>query len=1096
MAEIKYVEVPIRVKPHQDYLDMKGVEELWVKIKEYVREHGGEGSTVVGAVDEAEVNRIIREYFTAHADELKGEPFTFADFTAEQLEDLKIKGDVGEKGEKGDPFTYEDFTEEQLASLKGEKGDKGQDGTITFEELTDEQKATLKGDKGDKGDAFKFEDFTEAQLASLKGEKGDKGADGTMVFEDLTDEQRATLKGEKGDQGEKGDTGAPFTYDMFTPEQLEALKVKGDKGDQGERGEKGDQGIQGIQGVQGVPGRAGEVDYTLVYRKSETYSKTEIDDKLKNIDLDFDLGDLGDIANIDLENYYDKAEIDTKFAAIEIEGATGVHLGDTEPDNPLVTIWVDTDGIPYNGDEDIHELFYTKDEIDYKMEHYKHNLSEMVNDIGFITTGDIPTRTSDLNNDAGFLTSQDAYTKGSVYTKDEIQAILAGYEPDTEFEMHDHANIGFLDKIGEKDGKLTYNGEEIVVGDVDLSGLDLSQYATQAALNNGLAIKADKDHTHEEYITAEDVVGITGGKLISSMTYTYAFGANSKDKPTQWFATKAEATNAYTVHTYSWVKQTTNFSDGTSEEGFFVTLNIVNVPSEYVTETELAAKKYLTAVPSEYVTETELAAKGYLTDVPTHTHSQYLTEVPSEYITEIELNNRDYTTKTYVDNAVASVSGCGGGTFTGTAVESVVYSYSRSDSNSTIPSNDAWHSSMSGMSSLPDMAGTKGKYVWTKTVVTYIDDTTSTTYHIALIEDGVTGTGTNIGMNQTTTVTGAEIFNDYENNRATKAYAHAEGNDTEALGTASHAEGYGALASGDYSHAEGSGKAYARYSHAEGFLTNVSSSANYSHAEGYTTTASGQKSHAEGSNTIASGMVSHAEGGYTEAASQYQHAQGKYNVVDSTGKYAHIVGNGEDNSNRSNAHTLDWNGNAWFAGKVYVGGTSMDDAVELGAASGGSGGSSETWETIYEEEYTVRVKNDLATKLESCIYNLNDYSKIRIIALYTTSGLFKPALAVYNAETNGGVKCLSSSGSASNMYANSGNALFVGKVEEDATGLYTIEAHYTSQSATSQTDRFYSVKAVTLADACDTLKLYNADSPSDTSTANITMNIKVLGVRK
>lgn len=29
------------------------------------------------------------------------------------------------KGEKGDPFTYDDFTPEQLASLKGEKGDDG-----------------------------------------------------------------------------------------------------------------------------------------------------------------------------------------------------------------------------------------------------------------------------------------------------------------------------------------------------------------------------------------------------------------------------------------------------------------------------------------------------------------------------------------------------------------------------------------------------------------------------------------------------------------------------------------------------------------------------------------------------------------------------------------------------------------------------------------------------------------------------------------------------------------------------------------------------------------------------------------------------------
>ena len=38
------------------------------------------------------------------------------------------QGERGEKGDKGDPFTYADFTVEQLALLKGEKGDKGDTG--------------------------------------------------------------------------------------------------------------------------------------------------------------------------------------------------------------------------------------------------------------------------------------------------------------------------------------------------------------------------------------------------------------------------------------------------------------------------------------------------------------------------------------------------------------------------------------------------------------------------------------------------------------------------------------------------------------------------------------------------------------------------------------------------------------------------------------------------------------------------------------------------------------------------------------------------------------------------------------------------------
>ena len=57
----------------------------------------------------------------------------------------------------------------------------------------------------------------------------------------------------------------------------------------------------------------------------------------------------------------------------------------------------------------------------------------------------------------------------------------------------------------------------------------------------------------------------------------------------------------------------------------------------------------------------------------------------------------------------------------------------------------------------------------------------------------------------------------------------------------------------------------------------------------------------------------------------YQHVQGQYNEPDS--KLAHIVGNGKSDSNRSNAHTLDWNGNAWFAGTVESTGIILTDTV-------------------------------------------------------------------------------------------------------------------------------------------------------------------------
>ena len=62
------------------------------------------------------------------------------------------------------------------------------------------------------------------------------------------------VKGPKGDIGLTGPQGEPFKYEDFTPEQLEALKVKGDKGDKGDQGDKGDKGDKGDIGLTGPKG--------------------------------------------------------------------------------------------------------------------------------------------------------------------------------------------------------------------------------------------------------------------------------------------------------------------------------------------------------------------------------------------------------------------------------------------------------------------------------------------------------------------------------------------------------------------------------------------------------------------------------------------------------------------------------------------------------------------------------------------------------------------------------------------------------------------------------------------------------------------------
>ena len=161
-------------------------------------------------------------------------------------------------------------------------------------------------------------------------------------------------------------------------------------------------------------------------------------------------------------------------------------------------------------------------------------------------------------------------------------------------------------------------------------------------------------------------------------------------------------------------------------------------------------------------------------------------------------------------------------------------------------------------------------------------------------------------------------------------YSITQGYNTSAKGYCSAAFGDSTDAESRCAFSEGaSTKAKGENSHAEGCAT-IASGKN-SHAEGWLTEAIGSCSHVEGTSTIATGKYAHAEGYYTVAETEAQHVQGKCNIIDELQQYAHIVGNGtgsKDNE-RSNAHTLDWNGNAWFQGDVFIKGTSQDDAQKL-----------------------------------------------------------------------------------------------------------------------------------------------------------------------
>ena len=103
------------------------------------------------------------------------------------------QGPKGDKGEKGDPFTYNDFTEDQIAGLQRPATEAAAKANASV--ITDVDVTTL-------GPG------SEATVSTVKGESG----------------QAITLgipQGPKGDKGEKGD---PFTYNDFTEDQIAGLQ--------------------------------------------------------------------------------------------------------------------------------------------------------------------------------------------------------------------------------------------------------------------------------------------------------------------------------------------------------------------------------------------------------------------------------------------------------------------------------------------------------------------------------------------------------------------------------------------------------------------------------------------------------------------------------------------------------------------------------------------------------------------------------------------------------------------------------------------------------------------------------------------------------
>lgn len=185
---------------------------------------------------------------------------------------------------------------------------------------------------------------------------------------------------------------------------------------------------------------------------------------------------------------------------------------------------------------------------------------------------------------------------------------------------------------------------------------------------------------------------------------------------------------------------------------------------------------------------------------------------------------------------------------------------------------------------------------------------------------------------------------------------------------------YGTTASGAESLAFGiSAKAEGQASVALGQRTVASG--NMSIAVGNGSQAIANSSMAVGQQTQASALMSAAIGNYVQATGRASMVVGQYNVPDDNDvdtshgggarKYLFIVGNGTADNARSNAMTVDWDGNEVLAGKLTLGAdpTNDMDAATMGFVAGRTGNPLDLATTNKED--LVAAINELVSRIET-----------------------------------------------------------------------------------------------------------------------------------
>ena len=223
------------------------------------------------------------------------------------------------------------------------------------------------------------------------------------------------------------------------------------------------------------------------------------------------------------------------------------------------------------------------------------------------------------------------------------------------------------------------------------------------------------------------------GRGVRAVANKYAVSSSNTTAPTSW----SDTASTTTTNRYLWNYEIITYTDGTTAEtnkrviGVHGATGATGVGIKSITEYYLASA----------------SASGVTTSTSGWTTGMQVTTTTKKYLWNYEIvtytDNSKYTSTPVIIGTHGATGDKGDTGAAGKGVKSTAIAYQASSSGTTTPTG-TWSSS------IPAVAA--GQYLWTRTIITYTDNTTSTMYSVGRM--GTNGTNGNAGNGvSSTTIT-------------------------------------------------------------------------------------------------------------------------------------------------------------------------------------------------------------------------------------------------------------------------------------------------------------------------------------------------------